>query len=332
MTAPTPADDAPIGRSTAMVFAARSALVLALLGIAIFGIERLILAHPLRLGPDIEGFPFDRVHALRGCDGEIVYFGDSVVEAVAVADVDRRTLSTILADDLEVDVRAVTQPASSIELHAAWLRALDHADIPPRAVIIAINPRSFSPHWERNPGWISHDSAAMIEHPLYARLLSVLEWDWDRPTMEEYVATPVIVGGAVIGKIASLDGHDPGGRGRYTVRYASDYARSTRFAMLRELIEHANTRPYPVVFYLTPIDIDVIRTRLSPARIAAVETNLALLRGALAHSRSPVVDASELVRASDFDHPDEDPHEHLGEAGRIAVAGALAAALRPMLP
>lgn len=340
----TQTGDPPLGRIAredrlaALAFAIRGVVVLALIGGALFGIEQLVLAYPARLGPEIDGFPTDRLVELRATAGQVVFIGDSVIQTVATGDSDARMLTTMLEEDLDgIGVRRISAAATGAELHTAWLRYLEHIDVPPRTVVIEINPRSFSPHWERNPGWVFNEQAAMIEHPLFARLASVLEWDWARPTEAEYRATPVVVGGSVVGTVAELEapeaGWDPPAEvaaRRYLVRYGADYARSRRIEAFRRLVDEANACPFPVILFITPIDVEAIRARLTPEQIAAVEQNLTLLRGVLSRSRWPTLDASEMVPRADFDHPDGDPHEHLKGAGRVAVADALATALRTL--
>lgn len=326
---------APDDRSAALRFGALAAVVCALLGTGVLLCERLVLAYPARLGPLVSGFPADRILELEHAPGEIVFFGDSVVQTAATGDADPRLLPDMVAAEIEEPVLRVSQAATGADMHAAWLRFSARLTPPPRAVIIPVNLRSFSPHWERNPGWVFSDVAAMIDHPLYARLGSVLEWDWGRPTEEAFQATPVFVNDVEVGTVATLDVGSAGWmppdevrRSRYLIRYASDVRRSRRLAAFEDLVREANRSPFPVILYLTPVDVDAIQHNVDEATYAAVQANLAILRAALSTTRWPSVDASEAVREADFDHPPGDPHEHLKWRGRLAVAEALANALR----
>jgi hypothetical protein len=334
--------DPPLGRIAradrlaAWAFALRGVVVLALLGLGILGLEKLVLVYPARFGAEVDGLPTERLMELRTSAGQVVFIGDSVIQTVATGDSDPRVLSTMLEQELDgAVVRRISAAATAADLHGAWLRYLARLDVPPRAVVIEVNPRSFSPHWERNPGWVFADQAAMIDHPLFARFASVLEWDWGRPTAEEYRATPVIVSGQVVGTVQGLEQPTVGwevaspavASGRYLVRYAADYGMSQRLSAFRALVDEANACPFPVVLFLTPIDLESARAHLTPEQIGAVEANLALLRRELSRSRWPTVDASVMVARADFDHPDADPHEHMQGPGRLAVARALAAAL-----
>lgn len=323
-------------RHQAFAWAARACVALGVIALGILGLERLALAYPTRLGPAIEGFPVEAIESLDRARGDVVYFGDSVVQTVATPDSDHRLLPDMVAREIGVRVARVSQAATGAEVHAAWLDYLAGRRVVPHAVVIAVNPRSFSPHWERNPGWVFTDLAARVRHPLFARLASVLEWDWGRPSEAEFAASPVRVGGRVVGTIAELDqgvGGDPERltHDRYLVRYASDFAGSRRIEALRALVAEASAMPFPVVLYLTPIDVEAARAELTPDEMAAVDANLELLRAELSRSRWPTVDASEIVAHADFDHPREDPHEHLRGPGRIAVAARLASVLRDVL-
>lgn len=322
-------------RLGASTFAGRGALVIALLALGVWGAERIILRYPARLGSTVSGFPTDRVLELQRAPGEIVFFGDSVVQTMALGDTDPRLLPDMLGGELDEPVLRISQAATGAQMHAAWLRYAAHLSPPPRAVIIPINLRSFSPHWERNPGWVFDDVAAMIDHPLYARLGSVLEWDWGRPTDDAFAATPVFVNGTEVGTVATLDdgaaGWAPSAevrRSRYLVRYASDIERSRRLGAFRDLLAEANASRFPVILYLTPIDVDAIEDNVDEATFAAVQANLAVLRDALSSTRWPSVDLSASVRAADFDHPIGDPHEHMKWGGRMICARALADAVR----
>jgi hypothetical protein len=318
----------------AALFGAQALGVVSLLALAILLMERLILAQPARLGPMVSGFPWERIVELERTSGEIVFFGDSVVQTAALGDTDARLLPDMLAAEIDAPVLRVSQAATSCDMHAAWLRYAARLAPPPRAVIVPVNLRAFSPHWERNPAWVFSDTAAMIDHPLYARMLSVLEWDWGRPTDEAFAASPVVVAGIEVGTIAALDAPTAGylpsdevRRGRYLGRYASDVGRSRRLSALQDLVDAANGARFPVILYLTPIDVDRVREHVDDASYANVEANLARLRAELAASRWPTADLSEAVRAADFDHPLGDPHEHLKWRGRRLVVDALAQAL-----
>jgi hypothetical protein len=326
---------APDDRRAALRYGALALLVVATLALAMLGAERLVLAYPARLGPLVSGFPAERILELERVPAEIVFFGDSVVQTYAAGDSDPRLLPDMVGRLIDEPVLRISQAATAADMHAAWLRFAARQSPPPRAVIIPVNLRSFSPHWERNPGWVFTDVAAMIDHPLFARLGSVLEWDWGRPTDEAFQATPVFVNGIEVGAVGVLDDGAAGWmpppevrRSRYLVRYASDIRRSRRLAAFEDLVREADASPFPVVLYLTPVDIDVIADNVDADVLAAVQTNLAVLRVALADTRWPSVDLSEAVRAADFDHPVGDPHEHLKWRGRMIVAEALADALR----
>lgn len=325
-------------RLAALWFAARGLLVVALVGGTILGLERAILTRPALLGPWVTDFPTDRVVELGTLGSQIVLIGDSVVPTTATSDQDTRPLPRMLESELDgLGVRAVFGAATGVELYLAWLRRLELVPLPPTMVIIEVNPRSFSAHWDRNPGWLFYEQAAMTEHPIFARLASVLEWEWERPTDAEYRDAPVTVLGQVVGTVSGLERHETGqdpppeiARGRYLVRYASDYAQSRRMATLHELVDEASGCAFPVLIFITPIDVEAIRAHLTPEELVGVEQNLALLRGELARSRWPTVDATELVPSVDFDHPIGDPHEHLEAAGRLALARALGSAIESL--
>lgn len=334
MTAPNPT--LASSRRDAFAWARRACVVLVALALGVLGLERLVLRYPARLGRAIEGFPVETVDALAHVRGDIVYIGDSVVQTVATPDSDHRLLPDIVARELGEPIVRISQAATGAEVHAAWLAYLADAPVAPRAVVIAVNPRSCSPHWELNPGWVFTDLAVRTRHPLLGRLASVLEWDWGRPSAEAYAATEVRVAGNAVGTIALLDqgiGGDPARitHDRYLVRYAADYSESRRIDSIRALVAQASAQPFPVVLYLTPVDVEAARAELADEEMAAVEANLELLRREVFRSRWPVVDALELVAHVDFDHGREDPHEHLRGPGRIAVAELVAGALRTAL-
>jgi hypothetical protein len=322
-------------RVAALAFAARSVVGAAVIALAVIGVEQLVLAYPTQLAPEIPGLPVDRLVQLRSGGGRVVLIGDSVVQTVASGEDDQRNLGTMLEAELGGGVLLQAQAASGAELHRAWLHYLRGGRVDPHAVVIGVNPRAFSPHWDRNPGWLFHQEAAIMTHPVFARCASVLEWEWGRPTGDEFAATPVFVQEEQVGTLAALErtdlGYEPAddvARARYLVRYGSDYARSRHLEDLEGLVDEANAQPFPVILYLTPIDVDAIRERLDPSRLAAVEHNLELLRATIRRSRWPTVDASSIVRTPDFDHPPGDPHEHLKAAGRLALVRALVPAIR----
>ncbi|MDQ3033200.1 MAG: hypothetical protein M3Y87_12345 [Myxococcota bacterium] len=317
-------------------FFLQAAVAVALVLGAVLALEAQIAQSPEGWTEWIPELPAEGMSALRRSTGTVVMLGDSVVAARAETDQDRRTLSRMIDEELEQEsLTVLLRGATTIALHAAQLRFLArHRHTPPRAAIVPLNPRAFGRTWDHEPSWQFAREAALYDHPILARGAAVLGWTWGAPTAEACASVRVTCGDRDLGAMRDLqqwnEGWDVGpelGRTRYLARYAGDVRRSVRMSDLARLIATAEAMPFPVLIYVTPVDVGAAGTLLDASELACVDDNLEHIARALARYRGPHLDLSRAVGPESFDHPPNDPHEHLDEDGRLLVARAVASAV-----
>ncbi|UJR84478.1 hypothetical protein [Sandaracinus amylolyticus] len=330
----------PQHRIAAYRFALGVALTtLVALGAVTF-LEREIQRHPARWASYLPELPVQGMERLGRSTASVVMLGDSVVATVARDDDDTRDLATMLDDQLEHEsVTAVVRGATASDLHGAQLRFLAHRERAPRAVVVPINPRSFGRTWDHEPGWQFSREGAMYEHPILARAAAVLDFTWGAPSAEASERVHVICGEHDFGSMRELQRSDLGwdaprevGRARYVARYAGDVRVSPRMRDLERLVRAAESLPFVVLVYVTPVDVGGARALVGSRELACIEENLGAIAAVLDGYEGPHLDLSRhFERTEWFDHPPNEPHEHLRDSARAEVARILAATLEDAL-
>ena len=278
---------------------------------------------------------------------QIVLLGDSIIQSVDSEDTDRRTIAAMLSDFTSLEVVDRSHGAYSQDEFHSQIVAIERSGRVPRAVIVPVNPRSFSPHWELSPFWQFSDFKMANRFNLFLalRALNVLQWRAGVDlTEKEYAKTPVVVNGEVIGLLGDpnvvkeepvtilSDGNltvdrnaKPSTKLRLMAlsRYGFEIEKSKSFPFLKKSLTIAKRTEIPILFYITPIDWENLKKCLAKDELALVERNLSVIRNTLAESGVRWIDLSDQLKHEVFDYPDDQLHEHLNEDGRRQTAQAL---------
>lgn len=282
----------------------------------------------------------------------IVFLGDSVIGTAYVKDMDHRSISAILADLTGVDVLDWSHAGHAQKQLSFRLKAILRSQYVPQAVVIPVNLRGFSPCWEKNPHWQfpEFETTELDERTMSTRAFDVLQGKEDlAEEYREYSTTPIRVDEEVIGILNSPDkGQEmpvsltedgkwiPCENGpvsevirvRLVSRYGFPLRDSQTLPFLVENLSLASQASFPVVFYLTPIDREFIAQYLDDREVRLVEQNLEALRNLMSESGVPWADLSTACTKEEFDHPDDQPNEHLKFSGRQRVAREVACLLK----
>ncbi|MFN7972944.1 MAG: hypothetical protein U0166_11440 [Acidobacteriota bacterium] len=311
-------------------FASRALLFAMLYVGACFLLDPAIARLPASIVGLVAGVP-PELPALREASGRVVYLGDSVVGAVAPGEDPMTRLVDIVARDCGCAILRVNHPSYGPAEQLAQLQFVSRGASLPRAVIVPVNLRAFSPHWTERPAWNFRARNAMLRTGWFLpiRLLVTMKYDFGALSTARFEGLPVTVRGAVRGTMLELDGRlerpMPGGHGRYVVRYATDAAQSPTVRDLRALLDFLERSPIPSVVYFTPVDLEGLAAELSEDDMASVQRNVETIRGIL--GRRPYVDLSAALPHSAFCYDPTNPTEHLCLAGREVVASRVAAEL-----
>ncbi len=267
----------------------------------------------------------------------VLYVGDSVLFDVAAEDTDKRPLARI--------VKRKTAPislewAAMLGLHAEmfeicidyWLRE----GLRPELIVIPITLRSFAPIWRYAPGLQFADDRLVfaMDRPILRWLLRPAQiWQaharWqtsDRDFRRTHVATPDLSTATIASRFGErlTEPYDQSGWAAADYLTMIDREHPRLEALVR--IQERDDRP-PVLFYLTPTDVESGRSLLGPVFDLRVRANVATLVGTLRSAGGDVIDWSELLSRHSFSES-RVINEHLNDSGRMILAEEIAAAIR----
>ncbi|MBI5367023.1 MAG: hypothetical protein HZA54_08295 [Planctomycetes bacterium] len=276
---------------------------------------------------------------LRSTAGRIAYLGDSVVYWVAGEEPAGVGLAALLAAELKQEVVNLSMASHGQRMFAGELAYLRGQGVRPRAVLLPVNLRSFSPHWQHFPAWDHRRKADLVatEFPLARRLGFLFEGDIEADAKAARGRARVLVAGRDRGPLAELDAPPAGlpapevARARCLARYCAEVACSPELPWLRSNLEALRASTAVRVAYLTPVDVQFVGRTCAPDEAAAMHANLELLRATLRAAGIAWLDLSTALGREDFEHPGDDINEHLRESGRRRVARELAAVVRAEL-
>lgn len=277
---------------------------------------------------------------------DVLYFGDSVNFIVDPDDDDDRSISRML-DSLtpELSVAAIDHPAYHLRVFESFVDALAEQPRRPRAVVIPVNLRSFSPSWDRFPQYQFTDVRRelkygilwrAVEKPL--RTFHVLD-DFREVSWETYETTPVYSGTKKVGVVRDFDNPSyrratrENRRNKFILEYMAAVSPDHRLLLaLRRIAARARELNITPLFYLTPIDVETGTRFVGPSFTRQIEANAQTIRSQLKDVNPPPLDLSLSLPADRFHYASVYPNEHLDEAGRMFVAEQLAQSLQRLPP
>jgi hypothetical protein len=314
-------------------FALRMAAFLAALTLVIAVANEGVRTAVVRRMQIVSDLSAPEIDGLIEARGRVLLLGDSVMGAVSVDDQDKTTLASAIIGASSVPVVDESRGGCGIEMESAEVIGLRTFGLRPRAVILEVNPRHFSPGWELDPYLQQPEVVWTLETGwiLPVRAAAVFKYRFGVLSDRQFLATKVRIAGHELGRIGGLDllpdwfppnrvGPAELARTSSLVRYATDIERSRSLRTLRSAVATLRKLRIPAVVFVTPIDVDSVHARLDPREFACVERNLGILRATIAQAGIHWADLSRELHSEAFDHPASAPNEHLRAAGRKFVA------------
>jgi hypothetical protein len=341
--APIPRPEAARVNAAPYRFAALAAGMGVGFGAALFGVDRASTAMALAGRPALPKTPPPDFRKLVDARDRVLVTGDSVIRFVPPAERHEPSVFDLLARETSVPLVDASWPARAVDMYAAQITALDRFDIRPRAVVLEINLRHFSPAWEGRPNLQEPYLAPMLESGWFLplRAAAVFKYDFGARTVAEFLATPIPVGDGRSGTVADVRprpwfpaedaAHPELGRVRGVATCAFDFAASPSVPRLRRLLATVARRQIPCVAFVTPLDVGLLENELHADEMAVVRANLAALRKEIGQPGITVVDLATALPTSAFDHVVAGPDEHLVLEGRRVVAARVGEALRAVV-
>ena len=284
------------------------------------------------------------VRALEKClaqDPDVLLFCDSTNAWIDAGDEDRRSIAALLDEKLpDAKVGVVERGAYHLQVYEAFVDLLIARGVKPRAVVIPINMRSFSPEWDQRPEYQFDQSQRDLRHAddaihqAASPLLSVLQLGGVPPvSQDQFKNAPVYHGRRIVGRVRDFDNpryatpspERTRNKFIYHYMYALD-GNHRKLAALARIVEKSRAADLNVLFYFTPLDHQTGEQHLPGEFRAQVEENVAAVFDQIGNRPAPIVNMSLDLPADDFSYHLY-PNEHLRDTGRKHVAANIAAAL-----
>ncbi|MBU5638943.1 hypothetical protein KOM00_19660 [Geomonas sp. Red69] len=273
------------------------------------------------------------------CRDKVVFLGDSTVDSASRDDADKRSTAAFLEDALSEQVVDLSHPAYHLGVYRSFVGYFG-SGWGPRALIIPINVRSFSPEWDLRPEYQFGDVSLMLElgrlfSPLYRPITAYREYFSPASRCPPWTEARVFDGRLPAGRVLDYENIQGTRLSRDDLRRKVLYLyrcelrpEHQKLQALRELCTRARESRLPVLFYVTPVDHGSIEL-IYGGSTAIIDRNVALVIGVVTGNGLPVLDLSHALPPDSFNWKVNGyPNEHLKEQGRKYVAAALSGELR----
>ncbi len=277
---------------------------------------------------------------------DVIYLSDSTNAWIDGHDEDRRPISAML-DELLADasVASVERGAYHAQVYEAFVDLIISRNLQPRAVIVPINLRSFSPEWDPRPEYQFENSKHHIRHaddtvalglgPVQ-QMLRLSETTY--VSQHEYKQLPVFRGAEIVGRVLEFDNPsydsqvtDDRTLNKFIFHYMYPLDQQHRkLTSLKRIAEKAKLARLNVVFYITPIDIETGEKHLPNEFRQHVASNVDIVLNTLKEHRPRVLNLALSLPPDGFSW-DKYPNEHMKECGRKLVARELAQVMHQAL-
>jgi pimeloyl-ACP methyl ester carboxylesterase len=282
---------------------------------------------------------------------DVIYLGDSTL----FHPVGEATTGEILQEMLpDQQVGAVSHPAYNLDLYASYVQYIVRKDRQPRAIVLPIAMRSFSPEWDRRPGYqFVKEKKVLSLGPGLARVLvrplSILSAFEPDITQDAFLDTVVYNGETPVGRVRDFEGlaeedlaigdggfayHDalPSEDDQealqkalvYTYMYRLDEGHRKLQAMI-QIARLCQENKLDVIFYISPVNYQQGDRALGSAFRDRLIENVRVVRSELDRvgtEHVTLLDLSLGLEAYAFVDM-----EHLQEVGKTYVAEQLVSAL-----
>lgn len=282
---------------------------------------------------------FDQLKALEKAKEEkvnVIYLGDSSASNYDLDDSDKRPLPQMIQEILDdYTLTSIDHAAYAAEMFLEFSKYMVRENYHPEFVVIPINIRSFSPSWDRYPGYQFEEEKAILKNKLLFMFLKTIEaFDKDNSLSEisqsEFENTDVLNGKEVVGKAKDFEGHEFRNYSEenmmksilvfYMFSLNQDHRKLESLSQIAKILTENNIKP---IFYITPIDYETGEKYFPNQFLERLKENTETIKSVLKKNDVEVLDLSNKL-SSDFFGWEKYPNEHLNEKGRKYVAKKIA--------
>lgn len=264
---------------------------------------------------------------------QVIYFGDSVLQFTDASDTDKSGVVEMLSKiNPALTFADMSYSAYDASVYDEMMKHISRSSYKPKAVIIPIGLRSFSPEWDRRPVYQFEKEKFILRSPL---LLS----DFYRPmaifgiikvnpiTDQQFFNTPVYYRQTVIGTVLDFENDvwfasstPESIRAKYVYSYMEPLSPDHRkIKSLMELLDSAKKQGIAAYVYITPLDYKGGQEFVGPDFIIQTKANVDLICSLVRRKNVPCLNLAFSLGSEYFSHPVY-PSEHLKENGRGFIA------------
>lgn len=293
--------------------------------------------------------PVTRFQTLLDEGMDILYFGDSTLWHPTGT----QTTASMLQELLPARrVSELSHAAYGMDIYQSYINYMLRQDVRPALVIIPINMRSFSPEWDRRPGYQFTREKRVLAMGipltrLFGRPLGLFGGYDPVITQNEFLHSTVYAGDVPIGAVQDFEGSvgasplDEGG-GEQFVYYQdlpdeADYQRLLTYyymeqvspahrklqAML-DIAQALRAAQIEIIFYVTPVNVELGDVYIGESFRQQFAANVAVVKDELATQGVALIDLSFDLAAYFFSDT-----EHLRQPGKRYIAETLATTIDP---
>ena len=272
---------------------------------------------------------------------DVLLFGDSATTFINPSDTNRQNLGDMLAQTLQgYKTITIAYPASAPVIYEAIGRFVVKSSPRPKVLVVAVNPRVFSPEWDKRPVFQFEYAKLSLRYwntpvyPFLKLLIALKAFDVNPISLAQFDATPVYSGDSIMGKVIDFESikylafSDTNMKKIITYFYmmnvGEDHRQLRALVSLGKLFRNSDTK---LLFYLTPIDYQTGETYAGTAFSDQLSKNISLVKESLREVGYEATDLTFSLDSSYFGWKGSETlyvNEHLSDRGRLWVAQKLA--------
>ncbi len=269
---------------------------------------------------------------------DILYFADSIIDFKDKTDRDQSSIIDALhALDPEYKIADLSHGANQSEVYEAAAEYVSRSEIKPKAVILHINPATFSPVWNMTPGlqfekekfYFRHKNSVLAYFYRPFAITGVI--DVNPVSEEEYMNTIVYRENQPVGTVREFTGNQRLAtatpeqvRDTFIARYMSPISSDHRkLIALTNAIKTFQKAGIEVYTYITPINYEVGTLFVGHDFIEQTERNTGMICNAVERTGVECLNLAFSLNSDSFNYNGGYATEHLKVSGRKFIAKKL---------
>lgn len=264
---------------------------------------------------------------------QIIYVGDSAIRSTAKSDRDKSSIVEMLARIYPSGaIGDLSHGAYHLGIYEAFLKHIAKSPTKPRAVIVPINLRSFSPGWDMLPAYQFEREQFYFTAPSFAtyffKPLAILRAiNLNKVTYAEYSRLPVYYGKEKVGIVSDFDNFQKYSattteniRNKFIFDYMYNLDKNHRkLKSLNAIVDIAARAGIKIYIYIHPVDFMAGEKYVGPDFTKQVAANTDTICFVLAGKGLPCINLALRLDSGYFNY-ESYPNEHLNEKGRKFIA------------